>query len=86
MSMPIGFGADTGLPVGLQIMAPHFKDEVMLQVAAALEAEYGAAPVAGADGLQAAAGATGAAVDSQTDGASGAADSENAAASSANNS
>ena len=86
MSMPIGFGADTGLPVGLQIMAPHFKDEVMLQVAAALEAEYGAAPVAGADGLQAAAGATSAAVDSQTDGASGAADSENAAASSANNS
>ncbi len=46
MSMPIGFGEDTGLPVGLQIMSPHFKDEVMLQVAAALEAEYGAAPVA----------------------------------------
>ena len=86
MSMPIGFGADTGLPVGLQIMAPHFKDEVMLQVAAALEAEYGAAPVAGADGSQAAAGATGAAVDSQTDGAPGAADSENAPTSSANNS
>jgi len=40
MSLPVGLGADTGLPVGIQLVAPQFKDENMLQVAAALEAEY----------------------------------------------
>ena len=46
MSVPIGLGSESGLPVGLQIMAPHFKDEIMLQVASAVEAEYGTAKVA----------------------------------------
>ena len=46
MSMPIGLGADSALPVGAQVIAPAFKDENMLRVAAALEREYGTAPVA----------------------------------------
>ena len=46
MSMPIGLGAETGMPVGTQLIAPPFKDENMLRVAAALESVYGAAPVA----------------------------------------
>lgn len=46
MSMPIGLGADSGLPVGAQLISPAFKDENMLRVAAALETVYGAAPVA----------------------------------------
>lgn len=47
MSMPIGFGKDSGLPVGIQIISPAFKDENMLRVGAALESVYGQAPVAG---------------------------------------
>lgn len=46
MSMPVGLGADSGLPVGVQLISPAFKDENMLRVAAALEREYGPAPVA----------------------------------------
>lgn len=46
MSMPVGLGADSGLPVGVQLISPAFKDENMLRVAAALEAVYGPAPVA----------------------------------------
>ena len=46
MSMPIGLGADSGLPVGAQLIAPAFKDQNMLRVAAALETVYGPAPVA----------------------------------------
>ena len=46
MSMPLGLGAETGLPVGGQLIAPQFKDENMLRVAAALETVYGKAPVA----------------------------------------
>lgn len=46
MSMPVGLGADTGLPVGVQLISPPFKDENMLRVAGALEQVYGAAPVA----------------------------------------
>ena len=46
MSVPAGFGADSGLPVGVQLIAPAFRDENMLCVAAALETVYGAAPVA----------------------------------------
>ena len=46
MSMPVGLGADTGLPVGVQLIAPAFHDRNMLRVAAALEQEYGKAPVA----------------------------------------
>lgn len=46
MSVPVGLGADTGLPVGVQLIAPSFKDENMLRVAAELERHYGAAPIA----------------------------------------
>ncbi len=46
MSMPIGLGADSGMPVGAQLISPAFKDQNMLRVAAALETVYGPAPVA----------------------------------------
>ena len=46
MNMPVGLGADTQLPVGVQLIAPQFRDENMLRVAAALETVYGPAPVA----------------------------------------
>ena len=46
MNMPIGLGAQSQLPVGAQIIAPAFKDEDMIRVAAALERMYGSAPVA----------------------------------------
>ncbi|MDO4290512.1 MAG: Asp-tRNA(Asn)/Glu-tRNA(Gln) amidotransferase subunit GatA [Eggerthellaceae bacterium] len=46
MSMPCGLGNTSGLPVGVQLVAPAFKDENMLRAAAALEQHYGAAPVA----------------------------------------
>ena len=46
MNMPLGFGRDSGLPVGCQLIAPPFKDENMLRVAAELERIYGSAPVA----------------------------------------
>lgn len=46
MSMPVGLGADSGMPVGVQLISPAFKDENMLRAAAALETIYGAAPVA----------------------------------------
>ena len=46
MSVPCGLGDESGLPVGVQIVSPQFKDENMFRVAAALEAHYGKAPVA----------------------------------------
>lgn len=46
MSMPVGLGADAGMPVGVQLISPAFKDENMLRAAAALETVYGTAPVA----------------------------------------
>ena len=46
MSMPLGLGSDSGLPVSAQLICPWFKDENMLRVAAALEREYGTAPIA----------------------------------------
>ena len=51
MSMPAGLGADTGLPVGVQLIGPQFKDENMFRAAAALEQVYGPAPVAPAFGM-----------------------------------
>ncbi|MCL0246271.1 Asp-tRNA(Asn)/Glu-tRNA(Gln) amidotransferase subunit GatA [Corynebacterium sp. CCM 8835] len=38
MSLPSGLAADTGLPVGLQIMAPAFSDDRLYRVGAAFEA------------------------------------------------
>lgn len=46
MTVPVGLGAETGLPVGVQIVAPQFKDVNMLRAAAALEQAYGSAPIA----------------------------------------
>ena len=46
LSFPVGLGADTGLPVGVQLIAPPFRDANMFRAAAALEAVYGPAPVA----------------------------------------
>ena len=46
MSFPVGLGADSGLPVGVQLISSAFKDETMFRVAAALETVYGAACVA----------------------------------------
>lgn len=37
MTLPVGFGSDTGLPIGLQIIGPQFRDELILRVGAALE-------------------------------------------------
>ena len=46
MSVPVGLGARTGLPVGVQLIAPPFRDANMFRAAAALEQHYGVAPVA----------------------------------------
>ena len=46
MTVPCGLGNESGLPVGVQIISPQFKDQNMIRVAAALEAKYGPAPVA----------------------------------------
>ena len=46
MSLPAGLGADTHLPVGVQLIGPQFKDENMFRAAAALEQVYGKAPIA----------------------------------------
>ncbi|MGE4290885.1 MAG: Asp-tRNA(Asn)/Glu-tRNA(Gln) amidotransferase subunit GatA [Desulfovibrio sp.] len=37
MSLPVGLGADTGMPVGLQLMGPDFSEETMLGAAHCLE-------------------------------------------------
>ena len=46
MSFPVGLGVDSGLPIGVQLISPAFKDENMLRVASALETVYGQAPIA----------------------------------------
>lgn len=38
LNLPIAFGSQTGMPVGLQIIGPQFRDDIILRVAAALEA------------------------------------------------
>jgi aspartyl-tRNA(Asn)/glutamyl-tRNA(Gln) amidotransferase subunit A len=40
MSLPIGFGQTSGLPIGAQIIGPQLRDENIFQVAAALESCY----------------------------------------------
>jgi aspartyl-tRNA(Asn)/glutamyl-tRNA(Gln) amidotransferase subunit A len=37
MSLPIGFGDQSGLPIGIQIIGPQLKDENIFRVASALE-------------------------------------------------
>ncbi len=46
MNMPLGLGETSGMPVGVQLIAPAFHDTNMLRVAAALEGVFGSAPVA----------------------------------------
>ncbi len=46
MNMPLGLGEASGMPVGVQLIAPAFHDANMLRVAAALESVFGPAPVA----------------------------------------
>jgi aspartyl-tRNA(Asn)/glutamyl-tRNA(Gln) amidotransferase subunit A len=46
LSLPVGLGTTSGLPVGVQIVGPQFKDENIIQVAAALEATYDIARLA----------------------------------------
>ena len=46
MSVPVGLGVASGLPIGAQLIAPAFRDENMLRVAAELERCYGKAPIA----------------------------------------
>lgn len=40
MNLPVGLGETSGLPVGVQIIGPQFKDENIFEVASALEACY----------------------------------------------
>ncbi len=46
MSVPVGLGEDSHMPVGAQLIAPAFHDMNMLRAAAALETAYGTARVA----------------------------------------
>jgi aspartyl-tRNA(Asn)/glutamyl-tRNA(Gln) amidotransferase subunit A len=46
MSVPCGVGETSGMPVGVQLIAPQFKDGNMFRAAQALENAYGQAPVA----------------------------------------
>ena len=41
MSVPVGLGRDSGLPVGAQLIGPAFRDQNMFRVAAVLEQVYG---------------------------------------------
>lgn len=46
ISVPVGLGSSSGLPIGAQLVGPAFKDQELLQVAAALGSAYGPASVA----------------------------------------
>lgn len=46
MHVPCRLGEDTGLPLGVQLVSPQFKDDVMFRAAAALEAAFGQQGVA----------------------------------------
>lgn len=46
MSVPVGVGKESGMPIGAQLISPAFRDENMLRVAAELERAYGKAPIA----------------------------------------
>ncbi len=40
MSVPVGMGADSGMPVGIQLVGPQFADHLILRAGAALEGCY----------------------------------------------
>ncbi|MEF2230497.1 MAG: amidase family protein, partial [Pseudodesulfovibrio sp.] len=44
MSLPVGLGRDTGMPVGLQLMGRAFEEAEMLSTAACLERSLGVMP------------------------------------------
>ena len=44
LSMPVGLGADTGMPVGLQLIGPAFGEDALLSAAACLEDELETLP------------------------------------------
>ena len=46
VSVPVGLGESSGLPIGAQLQGPAFADERLLQVARALERASGPSPVA----------------------------------------
>lgn len=46
VSVPVGAGAQTGMPVGAQLVGPAFADDRLLRIADALQDAYGPAPVA----------------------------------------
>jgi aspartyl-tRNA(Asn)/glutamyl-tRNA(Gln) amidotransferase subunit A len=46
LSLPVGLGETSGLPVSVQIIGPQFKDQNILKVAAALEQTYDIARLA----------------------------------------
>ena len=48
VSVPVGAGATSGLPVGAQLVGPAFADDRLLRVAASLQDAFGPAPVADA--------------------------------------
>jgi aspartyl-tRNA(Asn)/glutamyl-tRNA(Gln) amidotransferase subunit A len=46
MNLPVAFGEDSGLPIGLQIVGPQFCDDLILRVGSALESSCDIARVA----------------------------------------
>jgi aspartyl-tRNA(Asn)/glutamyl-tRNA(Gln) amidotransferase subunit A len=44
LSLPVGLGADSGLPVGLQLLGPAFGEARLLAVAGVLERALGPLP------------------------------------------
>ncbi len=40
MNIPVGLGEDSGRPIGMQLVGPQFRDELILRVGAALESCY----------------------------------------------
>lgn len=46
VSVPLGLGEDSGLPVSAQLVAPAFSDRKLLTIARALELAFGSSPVA----------------------------------------
>ena len=46
ISVPLGLGEDSGLPVAAQLVAPAFHDRELITYARALEVRFGASPVA----------------------------------------
>ena len=48
VSVPVGTGSASGLPIGAQLIGPAFGDDRLLRVAATLQDFYGPAAVAAA--------------------------------------